>query len=193
MNGNTRNKQNVWKKFKKLQLTLLEPGMGGTPPIMKYLRSYCFGLHIMHREWMTFAKISPSFSLAEFSLNFKLLLPPTQKSSKSAGSEHSWHSNIAGLAGVAGLSGLICLTRRAGLAGLAGLADLAGLAGLAGLARQAGPQLGTSQPQLVFFIILRFSLNLQKCSAFGPNEVSFHCISFIFWLYTANTWAEPWA
>ena len=32
------------------------------------------------------------------------------------------------------------------------LAGLASLAGLAGLARQAGPELGTSQPQLVLSI-----------------------------------------
>ena len=38
------------------------------------------------------------------------------------------------------------------LAGLAGLSGLADIAGLAGLARQAGPELGTSQPQLFSFI-----------------------------------------
>ena len=48
---------------------------------------------------------------------------------------------------VAGLAGLV------GLAGLADLAGLAGLASLAGLARQAGPELGTSQPQPVQLIL----------------------------------------
>ena len=50
---------------------------------------------------------------------------------------------------VAGLAGLV------GLAGLADLAGLAGLASLAGLARQAGPELGTSQPQLVLLVLLK--------------------------------------
>ena len=53
---------------------------------------------------------------------------------------------------VAGLAGLV------GLAGLADLAGLAGLASLAGLARQAGPELGTSQPQLVLAISGNFEL-----------------------------------
>ena len=56
---------------------------------------------------------------------------------------------------VAGLAGLVGL---AGLADLAGLAGLAGLASLAGLARQAGPELGTSQPQLVYLCYPRLSI-----------------------------------
>ena len=62
-------------------------------------------------------------------------------------SEHRAVASIAGLADQASLAGL------AGLAGLAVLAGLAGLVGLAGLARQAGPELGTYQPQLVFYIL----------------------------------------
>ena len=56
---------------------------------------------------------------------------------------------------VAGLAGLVGL---AGLADLAGLAGLAGLASLAGLARKAGPEIGTSQPQLVLAISGNFEL-----------------------------------
>ena len=69
-------------------------------------------------------------------MRIKHLLPSSAKSSK-ASAEFSLNLKLL-------------LPPLAGQACLAGLADLAGLAGLEGLARQAGPELGSSQPQLVF-------------------------------------------
>ena len=94
-------------------------------------------------------------ALAEFSLNLKLLHTPHPSPEKvliqqEENTASAFDVDVAGLAGLAGLSGLVGL---AGLADLAGLVGLAGLAGLAGIARQAGPELGTSQPHLVLCIL----------------------------------------
>ena len=53
------------------------------------------------------------------------------------------------------------------------LAGLAGRAGLAGLARQARPELGTSQPQLVLYFLSELSFNPSE-----PTEVQMQNYQF---------------